>query len=387
MRPIFALLCFFFTSFYGGGQVGFWTKKADFPGLDRDDALALSGENDALFFSGNHGGLTESNRCYRYNFATDTWSETTLFPGAARQYAGGFVLGNQAYVIGGIDGGNTPLKDIWRFDFVENSWAQLPDFPGQARWSFVAFSLLDKGYVATGATPNQRLNDFWQFDPITQTWQEKAIYPGGARRDACSMVIQHRAYVGLGFDTYDEGGFRSDFWSYDPITDTWESIAPYPEGKISYAQAEGGVSLGLVGTGTNYTNDLNAKFYRFSPQLKRWDVEQDLPFGATRGCSSFSNGASIYFLTGLNPDNSRTTELWQWSTEAQEKGLKIFPNPSNSASFCQGESNAPFQIVSINGIVCFSGKLDDKGFARLPSLISGIYFIVSNGFKATFVVN
>jgi hypothetical protein len=62
-RALSLVLCVFLVQL----TFGQWSEMPVFPGLDRDDALALSSENEAIFFTGNHGVFEESNKVYLYD--------------------------------------------------------------------------------------------------------------------------------------------------------------------------------------------------------------------------------------------------------------------------------------------------------------------------------
>ena len=62
--------------------------------------------------------------------------------------------------------------------------------------------------------------DFWEYNPETNVWSSKTDYPGSARNDATAFGLSDKGYLGSGYD----GNYLKDFYSYTPLTDTWEQI-------------------------------------------------------------------------------------------------------------------------------------------------------------------
>jgi hypothetical protein len=50
------------------------------------------------------------------------------------------------------------------------------------------------------------------------TWSQKVDYPGGEIYLGCSFVINGESYVGKGIN-------RTDFYKYNPVSESWQPIA------------------------------------------------------------------------------------------------------------------------------------------------------------------
>ena len=94
------------------------------------------------------------------------------FPGEGRQDAVGFSIGNNGYIGIGrafIDNSGYAVhyQDFWEYNPVSNTWEQKTDFDGEARHGAVGFSIGNKGYIGTGIIPNvaDSPKDFWELTP------------------------------------------------------------------------------------------------------------------------------------------------------------------------------------------------------------------------------
>ena len=118
-----------------------------------------------------------------------TWTRKKDFPGPARANAVGFSIGDKGfYGTGGNDGWTTVFNDFWEYDPVSDSWTRIVDFPGNPRAGAVAFSLDNRGYVGTGSdaiaynndpfVEQALLNDFYYYTLSSGVWSGIADFPG-----------------------------------------------------------------------------------------------------------------------------------------------------------------------------------------------------------------
>ena len=108
------------------------------------------------------------------------------------------------------------------FDPVANAWTQKTSLPSKLRDNATGFSIGNFGYIGMGdsACGNQNnainLSDFWQYNPYTNSWAQMAGYGGGKVAAATSFVIGCKGYVGIGFLYLNISTVRSDFWEFIP---------------------------------------------------------------------------------------------------------------------------------------------------------------------------
>src|SRR5690606_7173913 len=133
---------------------------------------------------------------------TDTgpteWVKSTVFNGDLRINALSLQIGETGYIVGGLLKNNTALKDAWSFSDAQ--WTPIAEFPGEARYSAVGFSVDGKGYVGLGYNGTNALSDFWEYDPTTDTWTDltTSLPVDGARYGAIAFALGNHGYVGLG---------------------------------------------------------------------------------------------------------------------------------------------------------------------------------------------
>ncbi len=89
-----------------------------------------------------------------------------------------------------------------------------------------AFTIGDDIYVVGGVRPGAtqpdlELNEFLHYDPSTDQWTELNPFPGDPRSGALSFVIGGKAYFGLG-----SSGVLPlrDFWQYNPVSNEWRKL-------------------------------------------------------------------------------------------------------------------------------------------------------------------
>ena len=72
----------------------------------------------------------------------------------------------------------------------QNIWSKRASIGGSKRERGISFSIGSRGYAGLGQdTLNNMISDFWEFDPGTNSWTQKASFTGGGRRDAIALFI------------------------------------------------------------------------------------------------------------------------------------------------------------------------------------------------------
>ncbi|MFN7117672.1 MAG: Kelch repeat-containing protein [Saprospiraceae bacterium] len=204
----------------------FWQRVDSFPGVPRRAAVAFSIGNKGYIGTGYNRDLPveELNDFWEFDPAAPAgqqWTRKADFMGTARYNAVGFAINNKGYIGTGYDG--NWLKDFYEYDPANNKWTQIVSLGGAKREEAVAFLLNNKAYVTTGRNNGSYVYDLWEFDPATMQWTEKtnidedddyAVYRSGAV--AAGMN-------GLGYImTGSNGTSLGSVWEYDAAADVWE---------------------------------------------------------------------------------------------------------------------------------------------------------------------
>jgi len=190
----------------------------------------------------------------------------------------------------------------------------IPSFGGSARSRAVSFVIGDKGYIGTGATNEtvSRVKDFWSYNATGKIWSQVADFAGTGRQEAVAFVIADKAYVGTGYDgvTTIDGGYKKDFFQYDPATNKWKAVADFPIVRNTASAFVVG-DKGYVGLGYNASNYYQ-DFYRYDPATDKWSEVATFTGGKRRGANSFVIGGTAYVGFGLNNSGASTKDLYKF---------------------------------------------------------------------------
>jgi hypothetical protein len=223
---------------------------------------------------------------------TGSFTEKALGNGGEEQSA--FSANGIGYV--GLGGGDTPQfgsSDFYSYDPTTDAWTKIADLPAQGRVEAVAFAIDGKGYVGGGndGDPadfgNSRipLSDFWQYDPVTNSWVKKADLPV--------------ADANIGFAVGLKGYVLKDkkFWEYNSKKDQWKALPDAP------------VSSGLTFTiGPNGYVLQGLELWEYNAIMGKWSKKMNAPGGAKVAFSTSTKGyiQSGYYIYEYNP----LTDKW-----------------------------------------------------------------------------
>lgn len=190
------------------------------------------------------------------------------------------------------------------------SWCPKADFGGIGRHRGSGFSIGNKGYIGIGHMNGSGVNivysDWWQYDPASNSWTQKADYANGIQNYAAiSFSTSTKGYVGGGT------AFASDFYCYDPVLNTWTAIAPCPEivgNQAAFSINEKGYVVS------------NSNLYEYNPATNQWTLKQNLPGFADVWSSAFVIGGSAYFKSGNQLYEYKAAQD-QWLPRANFPGL------------------------------------------------------------------
>lgn len=180
-------------------------------------------------------------------------------------------------------------------------WNSKTPYPNFGRHRCAAFAIGNKGYMGTGhvnsGSISQAYSDWWEYDPSSNTWTQKADYP--QQRFACAgFVIGNKGYLGGGNEQ--NFGDRDEFYEFDPINNTWTPKATLPV-------ANGG-GLGFSINGVGYMA-LATSLYSYNVITDTWSpVPCTIPFQDYS--SSFVINNQVYVL----PQGSNTLYMFDPST-------------------------------------------------------------------------
>ncbi len=249
-----------------------------------------------------------------------TKNTTSTYKGSPRGGAVSFVIGNFAYVGTGFDGDDC-LNEFYKFSIATMNWEKISDFPGVARQEAVAFTATvngqEKAYVGTGLDDNgDRLSDFYEFDPATDTWNPTAIeFPGGKRQGAISFSINGIGYVGTGYGFRDgkDRNYLNDLYKFE--NGVWSSDIGFPGEKSASAATFVINNKAYVVSGTTGGRRIE-DVWEYDP-AKGWTPKRDLDDDnrwedvQRAEAVAFVIDNKGYIATGKN--GNYTSEVWEYN--------------------------------------------------------------------------
>lgn len=286
-----------------------------------DYGEAVIGTREAIY-------IARNNSFYRYNPADDSWTVLAAPPNpdAWDAFKTGTALAwdfdDHIYALYGA-ATHDSRRWFYRYSISSNSWEALANTTAdQGEGDAMAWCGLHNCiYAAIGG--EQRPTYFVRYDPSTGSWSDTPADPPKGMGDGASLVWTGGNFLYALRGEFNETSPLYDFWRYNLVNNTWESVADIP----AYPH-DGGV--GGVGDGgsllyigfwlqnqTDYIYALSGnqakpekpepipddRFYRYTISIDRWKRLADLPFGVGDyvGCRLGYADGHIYAWQGT-PD-------------------------------------------------------------------------------------
>jgi N-acetylneuraminic acid mutarotase len=169
-------------------------------------------------------------------------------------------------------------------------------------------------------------------DPVTGTPDDTASVPQQVTLAPLPTVRQEHAVVALGDEIFVIGGFTpaasSSVAAYDPGSDSWRAVAPFPE-VLHHANAGViGGKLYVAGfyVGASFTNASGA-VYEYDPALDGWTGKTAMPAGTERASACVATLADkLYLLGGARNGSVADASVYDPANDAWEE-LPALPEP------------------------------------------------------------
>jgi Kelch motif/IPT/TIG domain len=204
---------------------------------------------------------TITNVFYEFDPSTDTWTRKADFPGVSRQNAFAFSIGGMGYIALGFGPTAFNYLDVWQYDPSADKWTQKNNFPanGPVPGLGTAFSPDNQvGYIMGTYTPaNSRspIEVVWRYDPVSDNWTQMHNLPTQGMAFPSAMVVNGTGYV---------LGGSQECWSYNQAADSWTQVA-------FFGYRVGGSAFSINGIGyygmgeQRFTSMLYEDFWKFTP--------------------------------------------------------------------------------------------------------------------------
>lgn len=361
-----------------------WIPLADFPGLKRDDGVAVVVGNKAYVGT----GLVEWALTLDFwvmNLDNHTWTYgKAMPPNTNRQYSCAFPGNACFYVFGGDAAGVGADKALFKYDIASDSWSSLTAKPGAGLIGAVCMDFGDQVIISGGKYQNNKASaEVWEYTKSTDTWLQKNDYPFAGRFRASAAVLNNTGYLIFGRDT--AGAFRKEFYKYMPSNDTWTKVMDFPAAKgRSYSSlnvAHGKLTLfGGVDSLDTFYKDI----WYFNETTTSWLQGPDIPAAGRKGGMSWAFGDDLFYSCGTAA-GSKVSETWKTDVpvgikkENKESLFFVYPNPTTEKIYI----SLPSKVL--NSVTCSYedvlgrclGILDlhSQKEIDLSTFKTGIYFL------------
>lgn len=378
------------------------SPPADFI-TDHTYGFGLDGKGYLVTGTDENGNIRDD--FYQYDPITDEFTQLDPFPGGARGFAIGDTWDGKAYFGFGSSSGPNGIKDdLWVFDPSTMTWTELASCPCIARRhpAFIAHN--DKIFLGLGSSGFGDLNDWWIYDIPTDTWTEGPDLPSPPRHHPYQFGIGDYVYVGFG-----HGGpiIYNTWYRFDPANNQWTQIESLPgEGRVAGQQfSYNGKGYALSGEGEDHNAMEEGEFWSYDPLTLTWEQLPSHPGTSRWAPASFVIGSEIYIFNGVvygfGPPTSMS-DAFKYdmgpvmsSTENVENkfDLKIHPNPASDYLFIEGKGDiilsGNFRLFNVLGNELMRFEVDGKKTLDISGLNNGIYLISDEGNSNTwrFVVS
>jgi len=259
----------------------------------------------------------------RAGYAQGTWTELAPVPAPTE----GMTVGGVGKVIitayGASSTGDTNLTRL--YDFAADSWSLGSPAPLPARSEAAYGDTTHAGflYVIGGGNSGGVLSDLQRYDPVTDTWTTLASMPT-ARAGAVAAVVDNNLFVIGGrlsaAGPCNGGPYLATVEKYDTDTDTWSTVAPLPSPRSDLAAVAHGGKVFVFG-GCTGTASVTSEVDMYNPETNTWTTGLAPMPTARASLVAGHSGQRVYAIGGWNGGSAvNVNEVYNiaansWSTD------------------------------------------------------------------------
>ncbi|HOV12199.1 MAG TPA: T9SS type A sorting domain-containing protein [Bacteroidales bacterium] len=244
------------------------------------------------------------------------WTQKASLPGPGRYGAVSFVIGSKAYICSGTGNDILNFQDMWEYDKATDTWTQKANMPGISRRrtnievvNGIAY-MMGGVHWNGGSGNNTILSDFWSYDPTSDTWTQKADLPFGAFGAGISFSIGSEIYFGIGLDQNQTQ--QSIWWMYNTLTDTWTQKTSFPGSTRVHGASFRSKDRFFFGLGITTGSVLCDDLWLYNASTDTWIQKADFPGGGLYDAASFYVGDNGYIVGGYASGQYKKA-VWEYS--------------------------------------------------------------------------
>lgn len=371
-----------------------WVQVASPPAnfiTDHSYGFALDGKG--YLVTGTDQFENVRNDFYQYDPVTDEFSRLEDFPGGARGFAIGDTWNGKAY-FGFGSSINFRYNDLWEYDASSETWTELAVCPCRPRTHPALIAHNDKVFVGLGSSSAGDQNDWWIYDIATDSWTQGAGFPAAQRHHPYQFAIGDFIYVGFG---HGGSNIYNTWYRYDPSDDTWVQVQSLPgEGRVAGQQFSwNDKGYILSGEGEDHAAMVDGEFWSYDPILDSWDQLPSHPSYSRWAPASFVIDNEVYLFNGVVYGFGPTeyiSEAYKFdlaapisSTETidMNRDISTYPNPASDYLIIENKNKLSsiesFSLFDILGNKLMDFDIDGKKELKVSGLESGIYLLGQEG--------
>ncbi len=188
-------------------------------------------------------------------------------------------------------------------------------------------------YVASGRLANEEYSStMLRYNATNGQWTESGTIPLVPRVNGAVCTVRNAAYMGLGFTTgnihYDEP-YLHDWWRYDPQTDTWHSLADFPDEHVVAAVCWTDGQTIYVGSGYKGYSEA---IWAYDIATDSWSsAESKMPSRVMSAVSATCDGRTFY---GTGFRTHSRSGWWEWHSDGQWESRRSVPGGGRHNAAC-----------------------------------------------------
>jgi hypothetical protein len=216
---------------------------------------------------------------------------------------------------------------------------------------WIAWDALNAKYYVAKA---YKTSDFYSYEPVTQTWTTLPSWPLGTEAKP-----PYKGAVGVsdgnGTIYATKGNNRTGFWKYTVADSTWTQLTDVPLG-LSNKKVKGGTDMVYVHddtTGWVYLlKGYKTEFYRYNTLTSQWQTLADAPIGVK---AKYDKGSWLVYdedNAKIYAHKAKYSELYAYSLDSMTWGPLIPGMPlANGQTGKNKKAKDGSDAVKINGYV------------------------------------
>ena len=257
------------------------------------------------------------------------WSTQTPMP-TGRYSFGAAAIFNQIYAIGGASGLNLLNTTEMLYPPSQSGWIQLAPMPTAREGLGVAAIGSNFIYAVGGHTAGSIPTGVVEvYNPSSNQWFTGLAPMPTPRAHFMTAVAGNMLYVFGGDTNPDNSGITNTVERYDPVTDTWTTLAPMPTARSFglAASLENG-TIAVLGGATTGGNTAANEIYDIATNT--WSAGVAMPAARAAFNGGFTNGGLFIFGGTTNGSPNGSTLVYVPATQNTTDGWSMLggmPSP------------------------------------------------------------